>query len=409
MINSKVDDPFPKRYDSALLYESGNIVLDRHNVQFIIPDTATIYYLYYLELPPPSETPTPSYTPEPTPVKYILYESDCTNSANKHRCYRDNNDHDSIDIQVIVTSFTNLQNQENDGGAAIHLINTGLICDNSTFTDCSSVNAFGGAIYIKNNYLYEVNYDLNNLTFNQCKAKCGGAVYIYCVSERSTIRIATCNFTDNQALAPKADEYFGGSGAFLTCINADLIEDSFNRNKGDGGALKLFEKFDEPDTGSLILSIFNKRSILVSRCSFEIESTSDCSLFYFGGRSDIKVELMDSIFEGNLAENSHHINGLVTSKDAAKLDVKNCRFSNDFLKSIRMDKKNNYISINLKNQIFEGQKMNDNINKISGNWKISCLAFSALVVAGLVFTLMRKNSNESDDVNDPLSLSDSNE
>ena len=97
-----------------MMYESQNLNFENHKVSFVITDTATLYYLYYLEMPPPSSTPTLSYTPEPTP--------------------------------------------------------------------------YDGAVYLENNYLYEVNYDLNNLAFDKCSAKI--KMNRFC----KNIEFSTCNF-----------------------------------------------------------------------------------------------------------------------------------------------------------------------------------------------------------------------
>lgn len=91
-INSNVSDPYPKRYDALMMYESQNLNFENHKVSFVIADTATLYCLYYLEMSPPSSIPTPSYTPEPTPYDITYTEENCTDSDHKHRCYHNNNE-----------------------------------------------------------------------------------------------------------------------------------------------------------------------------------------------------------------------------------------------------------------------------------------------------------------------------
>lgn len=56
-------------------------------------------------------------------------------------------------------------------------------------------------------------------------------------------------------------------------------------------------------------------------------------------------------------------------------------------------------------------KVKNNEKHVSNEWKVACVAAAAIVVAGIAFTLNRKKSEEQENeqVDNPLSLTDSNE
>lgn len=147
-------------------------------------------------------------------------------------------------------------------------------------------------------------------------------------------------------------------------------------------------------------------SLIISKCSFDINSESDCSLFYISGKYGSLVELKDSVFTGKLSSKSHYIKGLMADKEAPKLLVNNCKFADNPKKSFsNLD----LLSIDLKNQIFE-ENIDDVLNK-NKNKKTKLMSnelmpaasvfISALALVVLVLAMMiikKKSQNDLDEM-----------
>lgn len=270
-----------------------------------------------------------------------------------------NDPSENILVTVLVTNFTNFKHAEN--GGAIHIINGGIYCNQSSFDICESENA-GGALYVHNDFDYGYTLDLLNLSFSKCAAQYGGAAYIYSSSPKSSARIHYCSFVGNIAKAPKSTTHnnFGGSAVYLMISDGDLLSNTFTANKGPGGTLKIINDFPN-DKSARILGFYNsKGSVIIADCSFEIEKDSDCSLFYTRGNNGAKFELQRCHFTGKLNQGSHYIDGNVISESSPELVVKSCVFASDLKNSINLDNKK-FMSIDVKSQVFEvGNNDDDN-------------------------------------------------
>lgn len=134
--------------------------------------------------------------------------------------------------------------EENSGGG-VQLTNSGLICIDTNFTNCVSLNG-GGGIYIKNNNELQYNITCENILFEACTSLYGGAAHIYIQYETNEVSFEKCTFYENKATGSSSnDPLNGGNALFLTVKTLFISNCTFKRNKGKGGALKVFNKFDD--------------------------------------------------------------------------------------------------------------------------------------------------------------------
>lgn len=85
----------------------------------------------------------------------------------------------------------------------MHVVDSGLQCNQTNFTSCTSINGGGGEIYYLNSLELVNNLTFKELWFNECKAVYGGAVYIYSFSENNNFTIDSCIFLYNEAYPKK--------------------------------------------------------------------------------------------------------------------------------------------------------------------------------------------------------------
>lgn len=95
------------------------------------------------------------------------------------------------DKENVTSSFINISSSNFNGlttaksGAAIHLINFCITCDDeTTFIIC--ISSEGGGIYIKINEPYDDLILISSIVFTGCKAAHGGAAYVYCNQEEGS-------------------------------------------------------------------------------------------------------------------------------------------------------------------------------------------------------------------------------
>lgn len=284
-------------------------------------------------------------------------------------------------------------------GGALRIINHGVSIVNSNFTSCKSTEGSGGAIYIYNNIEDETKtYSITiiNLSFAECSAIYGGAVFIYSPSKDSPISIKSCNFTENVARGTtNTNNLYGGSALYLVCVSSEIVDCKFNHNKGKGGAVKITDDFANVPKGLRILQYESNAtvgSIEIKGCTFEIEKNSDCSLYYSNNKQISKVNLIDCNFAGDLNKDAHHIDGQLKEKDYSKLFINSCTFSDEkraFNKFIKINMINDRA---LANSMFSKQQISSKL------WLgVATLIFAAIIVFALV---IRRQSNDDLDNHD---------
>lgn len=137
------------------------------------------------------------------------------------------------------------------------MINYGIICKNSNFTNCITEKAAGGGIYINITEKIRDPISFFDVTFTNCSAIYGGAVYIYS-SVYNEISFILCNFIENKANKKNeiaGGNLYGGAALFLQVTDAEINKCIFYKNIGS--AVKI-SKFTEIIIGIRIIH-FNTR------------------------------------------------------------------------------------------------------------------------------------------------------
>lgn len=175
---------------------------------------------------------------------------------------------------------------------------------------------------------------------------------------------------------------------------------SCNKNKGKGGAVRITDDFENnlPD-GLKILHSYNTlhASISISNCNFEIDESSDCSLFYSNGMKLSKVVVNDCTFSGVLAKGSHYIDGKSIKDVAPNLFIKACTFSsnanqamnNKFIKNDSL-----YISQNTFTKTLESPTKSVPLTTIIPAALIVIVALVVVAIKKLKHSDDRNNDNE---------------
>ena len=379
------------REDFVLLYESENFKYQVNTLTFNINETATLNCIYFLDEPP---DPTPRPTPEPTPQ--LIEIGEC--GVDSKRCeYEDSDVINGLpnSVNIKVTNFTDYHDKEN-GGGAIRVRNAGINLDGVFFKECTSTLS-GGAIFIDNVIDYELPLVFEKLEFYDCEAKCGGAIYINSETWKSTVVISHCKFARNKASASKKDDKYGGGAVYLRTSNGLFSFNEFTGNKGIGGALKIVDP--SSSSNSKLLSSSMKRwgifkSLIISNSRFEIDSDSDCSLFFESGNSNTEFKLIHSTFTGKLGPNSHHIDGIRNKKQETKLVVEMCEFDSDEKNAINMKNNNNFASIDFTKQVFKGKVgVNYSMRKLSNVEVAVSSVIGLLVLLCIIFVIKNKSNN----------------
>ena len=190
--------------------------------------------------------------------------------------------------------------------------------------------------------------------------------------------------------------------------NAELEGNTFTSNKGVGGTLKIV---DFPSDYSTLLSLNRwgiQNTMIISNSKFVIDHNSDCSLFFKSGNSNTQYKLVHSSFTGNLAPNSHHIDGIRSKKHHSKLVVEKCRFDTDVKKAVNLNNNNKFVTFDIKSQTF---KENKGIKFSTENMQyVVPSVIGLLILLSVVLVIKYKNNddNESNDTQNPLSSNENN-
>lgn len=389
LINQHTDG---ERVDGVLVYESEFLPLKNYTISFsqYVEDCLLNQIFYY---------PFPS--PEPDPEDFIIDESVCKKDTHCEKIVNDVTQ--NVHVYIDISSFNGVQNKEGNGGA-ICIENAALKVNKSEFVQCDSTNGAGGAIYVRNTFDITCTYLLENLKFDKCEAEYGGAVYIYAESRKVTAIIKYCKFTGNLARAPKStpNNNFGGSAVYLWVYKGEFNGNTFESNKGPGGALKIVNDFPSPSSSSSSLRTLGSSSAMVkiAKCDFVIHKDADCSIYYLQGRNGPSFEISNCRFDGKLAHSAHHIDGAaLKEKSSPKLLVQSCKFSSDAKKAFSKAAKMSFLSVDISSQIFEGGNAEE--KKERRTWKvistivlpvIGVLAVIAIAVAIIVPKRMRQKA-----------------
>ena len=300
----------------------------------------------------------------------------------------------------LVPSFNGSTNDES--GGAVRIVNSGLTCIDLSFTGCKSQKG-GGGIYIYNNIKTEdesVAYSISftGLTFEKCEASYGAAVFIYSPSESSPVQITSCIFESNQlssSSSSSSSKFFGGSALYIVSKNSEIVDCTFSRNKGRGGAVKISTDFSVvPDDLRVLQRMSNNSqgSILISGCSFEIDGDSDSSLFYDNERRSAKIEIKKCSFGGKLGKGAHHIDGISVDNERPDLLINSCKFASDQNGALN----NKFIKIDLRNQLTFN---NNEYIKKQLNPKLMMMVSSLATVMVILITIIIKKQNNNDSEN----------
>lgn len=315
----------------------------------------------------------PSIIPELLDPTCGFWESGEFNVYND--CDFINNDNKLVYINVLSSNFTNYVKKDDDGGA-IHLINCGIHCNETVFVDCVSSFGGGGAIYINNTLDMQNKATFIDLMFLRCKASYGGAVFIYTTTDLFDISFTRCKFESNEALkhspSNNEDKYFyGGNAVFLIAKKSDVINCSFVNNKGAGGSIKIYNKYEGNRKIEQLEENENTFSIL--GCLFE-EANSKGAINFIQDKSGNNLDIIDCQFKGNLKKGFHYIDGKMLNKE--KLRIKSCNFE---------IYKNNSLNIDLI------EKLPIRIDKLN---RISILAIVSIVIFGAltIFVILKVKS-----------------
>ena len=326
-----------------------------------------------------------------------------TQLGNRCQYSADENDK-SVVIHVLRTNFTDYKNESN--GGAIYIFNCGFYIHKIIFTRCLTLNGGGGAIYIKETHALEHNITFDACLFTGCKAVFGGACYIYCSSDVNDVTITGCTFSSNVAYKRNSNNdgsmLYGGSSLFLTVRNSFIGKSNFVSNKGPGGSIKIYNKYDEETSKVSSLEFRSKERInMISDCHFENEEKSETSIFYVNDKDGSKIELNQCTFKGKLGKDSYYIIGELLAKDAPKIHIKSCDFEDKSDSPLNQKLINNEIVIGFKEK--SGKKYGfAEYHLIS-----TTIYLAAFVVTILIIILKFRNyaaNNDFDDKIDDSSL-----
>lgn len=258
--------------------------------------------------------------------------------CNQHiRCEFDSANDDGDDGSTSIKDIKDFHYKDNkyeEDGAAIHVKNYALQCDQSTFTDCHAQGQHGGgAIYIYLDQVVSNPVKLENLKFTNCEAFYGGAIFVYSDQIDNEVSITQCRFEQNMAQKEATNEgevYFGGGAVFMVAANGNILHCKFIGNAGP--AVKLYNSFEKlkESQKSLKDDSSSSSSLSIEDCIFEPGDNYKSSIFYLrGSKEETKVEVKNCIFKGKMADGSYHIDGDSLSKKESpmNLHIKSCKFT----------------------------------------------------------------------------------
>lgn len=358
---------------------------------------------------PTPETPTPATpTPEtptqevPTiPVEDIIFDD--TNVPEQTRVEKNVSKDDSRNVSVTVKK-TNFIGIENTDGGAVHIVNCGLKIDGTVFTECKSKSGGGGAVFVENSRASLNDILFKGLSFIQCSADYGGGAYIYSSSISNKVEIEFCNFTDNEATKDESEGgRFGGSAIYLSAKRSRIKKCKFENND-----VKAHLDFEQSSNSKILQH--NSASLAFSDCQFKIDEKMKFSFYYYGGKGATPIQLESCTFYGKLQNGAYFIDGKVINKNSPKLTIKSCKYSSKFERAL--NKNNNFASIDIKDQIFEFDELEEHFAKKKMNAKlISIITVSALAVVIILITTIiivlkkRINPNKYSSIQDKPEIS----
>ncbi|KAK8837216.1 hypothetical protein M9Y10_036645 [Tritrichomonas musculus] len=291
----------------------------------------------------PKQTPTqssetsPYPTSLPTTLPFIFNES---NYENRERCKFNVNEDNKTSVVILIINVAKFDNyiEDTENGGAVYLLNCGIDVNAITFDSCQSTSGGGGAMYIKNKMDLDNKVSLKHLQFNTCKAQYGGAIFVHSTTTNNRVTILRCQFTSNSLLKTesKSDLLSGGTSIYFSVRNGVVSYCKFNKEKG-GSSLKIINSKRVANTKTA-LEVNEKGQIFVTNCNFDLNIESQSSAInYFGGKSDIVVEIKNCGFSGKLTKDSHYIDGILKTKDSSKLVIQSCIFENDSKQPVNLD------------------------------------------------------------------------
>ena len=235
--------------------------------------------------------------------------------------------YDQTDLTLENVKLTNGKNIENEGGGITLRNNAKLTMDDKCeISNCSSI--YGGALRVRGKSIINI----NGSKFSKNSSNVGGAIAV--IDDESTVNIKGATFEDNSSTGPGGAIYSNSSmtidnttfknnnadeqgGAIYQTKEKELnIRNSkFEENRSilDGGAIYLrwkakaeingstFNKnISQKNGGAISFEFDNKNESIVSKCSFEDNSSIKGGGIFVGKISKLKVE--EAKFKNNSAE-----------------------------------------------------------------------------------------------------------
>lgn len=317
-----------------------------------------------------------------TPKEDIVFDDaeKCKESETK-RCQTVNQQETYEHVTIEVSSFTNFKNDDN--GGAVYLVNTGVTCIGTTYSECSSNNKGGGAIFFYNKVDVDNEAEFIGVTIESCSAVFGGGAYVYSKSERNEVLFHGCTFKGNKAHTSASEGnngLFGGGAIYLTASVGALTECTFLKNSG--GSVKINDNFEqhpnmEGQTSSMILDDQQQETFLtILNCKFESKkNTKSASLFFVNSKGSKQV--MNCIFTGKIAKGTYHIDAVRSEM----VHVDSCSFSS---------KMNQAFNAN----VIRAASNNMEIKERSMKLWLSVAAFGIACCAVIAAFIVKRDDNE---------------
>ena len=189
---------------------------------------------------------------------------------------------------------------------------------------------------------------------------------------------------------------FGGSAIFLSAQKGTVRRCNFNDNN-----VKIFNNFGTDSKN--VKTLLNQATFTFSDCSFNVSQNTENAIFYFGEIGGSSYELHNCNFEGNLNKDAYYIEGELSSKNSPKLIVKSCKFESNSKKAFKSMDKNEFISINLKDQVFTNY---ENVKRNKFSWILTLTTVCAVIaITMIIIIVIKKKKNYSDDYQDGNEMS----
>ena len=326
-------------------------------------------------------TPSASLIPS-NPSCGIVSDDGSSNFTQSGRCDYSELEGKNITVQILSSNFTDYY--DDDEGAAIRVVNCKFKGNGTYFYNCVSTKS-GGAIYISNSNTDIVNnISLQYCQFIRCEADFGGAVFIHSGNAENEILILCCLFLENRCNAGKSSNIssYGGSAVFLSVAAVDVVNCTFEKSKGKGGAFKIVN----PTKKKNLLE--ENKQISFSGCEFNNEGIENGefsnAIYYIGSNKGSVVDVKDCNFKGKLNSNNHYIDGKITENNSPKFNINSCKFQYEFNISVKTDLVIKASSIEVVNEIPNNEKtVSSNFPKL-----IFCISF---LMASFLLMFIRMN------------------